>query len=174
MIYIGIDPGASGGIGCVDDDGKALAAIAMPVTEQDVYMALVGMIGGRGDDQVRAMIERAQAFPKMGVVGAFNYGKGYGALLMSLTCAGFRFDVVAPRQWQGGLSCLTGGDKNVSKRRAQQLFPDRTITHAIADALLIAEFCRRRARGLSGVTSEGQPTGAADGKKGKKARTQQG
>ncbi len=38
---------------------------------------------------------------------------------------------------------LTKGDKNVSKRRAQELFPALKVTHAIADALLIAEFARR-------------------------------
>jgi len=38
---------------------------------------------------------------------------------------------------------MTGGDKNVSKRRAQELFPEIKITHAIADALLIAEYARR-------------------------------
>lgn len=34
--------------------------------------------------------------------------------------------------------------KNLTKARAQQLWPEYPrITHAIADALLIAEFCRR-------------------------------
>jgi len=41
------------------------------------------------------------------------------------------------------MGCLTKGDKNVSKRRAQELFPALKVTHAIADALLIAEFARR-------------------------------
>jgi hypothetical protein len=38
---------------------------------------------------------------------------------------------------------MSKGDKNVTKRRAQQLFPQLKVTHAIADALLIAEYGRR-------------------------------
>jgi hypothetical protein len=38
---------------------------------------------------------------------------------------------------------MTKGDKNVSKRKAQELFPQLKITHATADALLLAEFGRR-------------------------------
>jgi hypothetical protein len=45
------------------------------------------------------------------------------------------------------MQCLTGGDKNISKRRAQELFPSLKITHAVADALLIAEYGRRLERG---------------------------
>jgi hypothetical protein len=41
------------------------------------------------------------------------------------------------------MSCLTKGDKNVTKSRAQELFPEVKVTHAIADALLIAEYGRR-------------------------------
>ena len=41
------------------------------------------------------------------------------------------------------MSWLSKGDKNVTKSRAQELFPELKITHAIADALLIAEYGRR-------------------------------
>jgi hypothetical protein len=46
--------------------------------------------------------------------------------------------------WQGALECLSGGSKNVTKLRAQQLFPGEKVTHGSADALLIAEYGRRR------------------------------
>lgn len=147
-LYIGIDPGASGGIAGVDDDGRPVRAVPMPLTEADVLLELVGLVAGRGVDQVHAVIEHVQAFPKMGVCSAFTFGRGYGALLMALTSAGFPFDVVVPRKWQAALSCLSGGDKNVTKRRAQALFPTIRITHATADALLIAEYGRRLHRGI--------------------------
>jgi hypothetical protein len=83
------------------------------------------------------------ASPQMGVTSAFTFGKGYGGLLMLLTALDIPFDQITPRKWQTAMGCLSGGDKNVTKRRAQQLFPKLTITHAIADALLLAEFCRR-------------------------------
>jgi hypothetical protein len=35
---------------------------------------------------------------------------------------------------------MTKGDKNVSKRKAQELFPQIKVNHYIADALLIAAY----------------------------------
>jgi hypothetical protein len=80
----------------------------------------------------------------MGVTSAFTFGRGYGSLLMALTAKRVPFDEVPPGTWQKTMGCLSGGDKNVTKRRAQQLFPAVKVTHAVADALLIAEFARRR------------------------------
>jgi hypothetical protein len=59
---------------------------------------------------------------------------------MALTAAQIPFERVRPAAWQKALGCLTGGDKNVSKRRAQELFPQLKVTHATADALLIAYY----------------------------------
>jgi hypothetical protein len=53
------------------------------------------------------------------------------------------FEEVSPVKWQKVMGCLSKGDKNVTKAAAQRLFPDIKITHAIADALLIAEYGRR-------------------------------
>jgi hypothetical protein len=89
------------------------------------------------------VLEHAQAFPGMGVSGAFNYGRGYGAMAMALQACGIPYDIVPPAKWQGALSCRSGGEKNITKRRAEQLFPAQKVTHAIADALLLAEYCRR-------------------------------
>jgi hypothetical protein len=62
---------------------------------------------------------------------------------MGLTAAGIPFERISPQAWQKSLGCMTGGDKNISKRRAQELFPTMNVTHATADALLIAEYGRR-------------------------------
>ena len=80
----------------------------------------------------------------MGVKSAFTFGEGFGWLCMALTAAGIPWRTVRPQAWQKELGCLTKGDKNVSKRKAQALFPELTITHATADALLIAEWLRRQ------------------------------
>lgn len=147
MIYIGIDPGLSGGIAKLREDGAVLAIEKMPPTDFDVYDALAALDGG----PEKAMLERVSASPQMGVTSAFTFGKGYGGLRMALTAAGIPFDEVTPQKWQKAMQCLTGGDKNISKRRAQQLFPTVKVTHAIADALLIAEYCRRFHKGMLGA-----------------------
>jgi hypothetical protein len=100
------------------------------------------------------MIERVWSSPQMGVVSAFKFGRGVGVLHMALIAAGIPFDEVTPQRWQKEMGCLSPRgktrvefgtkDKNITKRRAQALFPAVTkMTHAIADALLIAEYARR-------------------------------
>jgi len=153
MIYIGIDPGKTGGIAWIsqtyDEPPKVFHTCRMPETERDLFDAL--NIGHPG---TVAMLERVGASPQMGTVSAFTFGRGYGALLMGLTASLIPFDLVAPAKWQLAMGCRTKGDKNISKRRAQQLFPHLTITHAIADALLIAEYCRRVSRGNDATESK--------------------
>lgn len=146
MIAIGIDPGKGGGIAVLFDSGVA-CGYPMPTTERDVCDILSEFDETIRAQPVAARIERVASSPQMGVVSAFTFGRGYGGLLMALTALRIPFEEVLPRTWQKELGCLTGGDKNVSKRRAQQLFPQLKVTHAIADALLIAEFCRRTHKG---------------------------
>ena len=140
MRFLGIDNGASGGIAALNADGTVYAVEKMPATEADLVAHLIALAAG---ERAFAVLEHAQAFPGMGVSGVFAYGRGYGAVRAALHAARIPFDVVVPRKWQAAMGCLTRGDKNVSKRRAQQLFPGATITHFLADALLIAEYCRR-------------------------------
>lgn len=140
--YVGIDPGILGGIAILDRSGAVVMALKMPATDRDV-LGVFHEHQVRSDGVTRAVLERVSASPQMGVVSAFSFGKGYGALRMVLTASEIPFDEVTPAKWQQVMGCRTGGDKNISKRRAQQLFPQLTITHAIADALLLAEYGRR-------------------------------
>jgi len=142
MIYIGIDPGVAGGIAAVSHHGAIVFAVPMPSSERDV-LNVFEPLAPTDDSKTRATLERVYSSPQMGVVSAFTFGKGYGALLMALTAARIPFDQVVPAKWQGVMGCLSRGDKNITKRRAQQLFPDFKVTHAIADALLLAEYSRR-------------------------------
>ena len=110
----------------------------MPDTPRDLWDFL------RYCGAAKAALEIVHSSPQMGVKSAFTFGQGYGQLQMALTGAGIQWRGVRPQVWQKEMQCLTKGDKNVSKARAQQLFPKLKITHAIADALLIAEWLRRQ------------------------------
>lgn len=146
-VFIGVDVGVNGGIAAIDQDGRVVRALSMPQTESDILGAF-GWFAQQlrlRNATYRAMLERVRSSPQMGVVSAFTFGAGYGGLRMALTAAQCPFDEVAPGVWQRSLSCRSGGDKNITKRRAQELFPVK-ITHAIADALLLAEYCRRTHR----------------------------
>ena len=119
--------------------GVIVQAIKMPETEKEVYDAIASI----WTDVEFAYIEQVASRPGQGVASMFKFGMGYGGLRMALLAANIPFRDVQPQAWQRALGCLTGGDKNVSKAMAQQLFPAVKITHAIADALLIAEWLRR-------------------------------
>lgn len=136
--YIGVDPGKGGGIACIHADGTVELAVKMPETERDILDTLLACCVG-----AQAVIEFVRSSPQMGVTSAFSFGRGYGGLRMALVAACIPFDEVVPRRWQGVMGCLTKGDKNVSKRKAQELFPTVKVTHALADALLLAEYARR-------------------------------
>ncbi len=81
----------------------------------------------------------------------FKFGASYGFLKGLLVGMQIEFEEVTPQKWQKAMGCMTKGDKNVSKSAAQRLFPREKVVHATADAMLIAEFCRREliARGVS-------------------------
>jgi len=135
MTTIGIDPGKSGGIAWIQD-GKACVE-KMPDTLQDLW-ELLRDIAAEG--RCKAYLEQIHSSPQMGVVSSFTFGNGFGHLEMALTAAGIPFERVRPQVWQKAMGCMTKGDKNVSKRRSQELFPQIKVTHAIADALLIASY----------------------------------
>lgn len=135
---LGIDPGKSGGIAGIGD-GQEIA-MKMPETVGDLVDTLRSL-AVRGF--TIAYVENVHAMPKQGVASTFKFGRGLGNIEAACYAVGIRMEWVSPAVWQKALSCLTKGDKNVTKRRAQELFPTFTITHAIADSLLIAEYGRR-------------------------------
>lgn len=145
MIIIGIDPGKSGGIAWCND-GK-FTVEKMPETALDLW-ELICNIADRVASSTRhldcvAYLEQVHSSPQMGVTSAFTFGHGFGQIEMALTAAGIPFERLRPQAWQKAMGCMTKGDKNVSKRRAQELFPQIKVTHANADALLICEYGRR-------------------------------
>ena len=149
MTIIGIDPGQSGGIAWVT--GSDMRVAKMPETLADLW-TLFEIIEKAGTPEQRlskavsgfkAYIEQVHSMPGQGVASSFKFGRGYGNLEMALTAANIPFERVTPQKWQKAMGCMTKGDKNVSKRKAQELFPQLKITHATADATLIAEYGRR-------------------------------
>lgn len=148
MIFIGIDPGQSGGIAVLGANQSGIPlCYGLDTTEKDIRDVLWPlqpfMKGSENDSRSFALIERVHSMPKQGVASSFKFGQNYGFLRGCLISLGIPFEEVTPQKWQKAMGCLTKGDKNVSKAKCQQLFPSIKVTHAIADALLIAEFARR-------------------------------
>ncbi len=159
-LYLGIDPGGSGGLALVSE-GFA-QAWKIPEAETDA----ADLLRTHAPAIRIAYIENVHSMPKQGVSSSFKFGRSYGFLRGLLIALQIPFEQIEPRVWQQRMNCRTGGDKNVSKAQAQQLWPHLRITHAIADALLIAEACRRFHTGQADTPLVTPPLSVTDGGRG--------
>lgn len=142
MRYIGIDPGVSGAIACLDVMESGLVDfswIGLDETDGDVKRFLEEEY-----DCSFCILEKPAGAPP----GQRQY-KSIATLNDSIGfCRGILtglvpYETVSPAKWQKAMGCLSKGDKKITKAKAQQLFPSYKITHRNADALLLAEYCRR-------------------------------
>jgi len=149
-IYIGIDPGQSGGIARIVSDGKPVVW-PMPVTTKDLWEILhVGCI--QPEYKTIVFIEKVHSMPGQGVASTFKFGVNYGKLLGMLAALSVRYEEIPPRTWQKGLGIPPRDKarnesktafKNRLKAKAQQLYPNIKFTLKTCDAMLIAEYCKR-------------------------------
>lgn len=142
-MYLGIDPGASGGLAIISSNPSGWD---MPSTERDIWE----LIDHLSDSCDKALIEWIH--PAIQGIGKSPMSKLYGnymACRMALVAAEIPFDDVKPAAWQKELGMKRSKDekqhkwKGRLKQKAQQLFPQCHVTLKTADALLIAEYCRR-------------------------------
>lgn len=136
-IYIGIDPGVSGGIAMID--GNRVASYPMPETYKDLDNVF-SLIIDKARNPIVCIIEKVHSSPQMGVSTSFKFGYNFGLLVGMAQGVLGNPELVTPQQWQTALNCLTGGDKKISKKKAHELFPDEKITLKTADALLLAYY----------------------------------
>jgi hypothetical protein len=171
ITYIGIDPGATGGIAILC--GSAVQVMTMPHSEQSIYDILRSHASPPG--RVCAAIEQVSGFIGEAHPGSamFTFGQNYGFLRACLIACGLTpnkgdpatgtFLSLPPQRWQhdiivptvvGRITPKFKGEpktewKNRLKWNAQQLFPKKryprlTITLRTADALLIAAYTKQQ------------------------------
>lgn len=153
-IVLGIDPGKSGGIACLDLYLRIYDVIEMPKSDLNLIMQLNWLYNH--NYAIMAFIELQHAFPKQGVVSTFNFGKHYGTLVGILKAIGYAMEEVSPKSWKRFFELSDKADKtkkrteikNKSIEKAIELFPDlksKIGKHdGKAEALLIAEYGRRK------------------------------
>jgi crossover junction endodeoxyribonuclease RuvC len=155
-VFVGIDPGITGGMAAVDVHGELIELTMLPVWNRELDSTkLYKMISALGVSRIYAVVERAQAMPGQGVVSMFNYGKTYGAILAVVDLLIGDYSEVGPRTWQKEMFApgTDDGPKTKSATAATQLWPDwdfrkskrcSVIHSGLTDAALIAEFARRQ------------------------------
>lgn len=143
MIYIGIDPGKSGALAVISDDGS----VSVVPFDPDTYQATLRYAPG----PTRAVLEHVTAMPKQGVTSMFNFGQNFGYIKGLLEAFEIPYELVRPQKWKKEFGIT--GDKNSSIEVCKRLFPSvplrrtercRKDDDGMAEALLMAEYARRR------------------------------
>lgn len=159
--YIGIDPGLSGGIVCLDAKGNIRKMDVMPV----IKVGTKNKVDAKGvtmwikacftEEEVRMVaIEEQRPMHKQGVTSTFSTGRSYGILEGIASALELPFQLVRAVDWQREMfrGLPKGKTKDLSKRVAQQLYPKETflkskrctkVHDGLTDAVLIAEYIRR-------------------------------
>ena len=144
MIYIGIDPGKSGAMAAIDEEGRVFALTPF---DEEQYRAISNKFK---PEACKCCLEKVNAMPGQGVTSMFTFGQNYGWIQGVLYTRRISYQLVPPRTWKREFS-LTG-DKADSIAVCKQLFPtvslkrterSRTDDNNIAEALLMAEYARR-------------------------------
>ncbi len=160
MRVLGIDPGLDGGLAAITDDGPMVAIMPTQPTgrgagRQIAIDALNDMLLDWSPVEF-AVIERQQPMPKQGVTSTFQTGLGYGVLLALLQARRIPHEIIQAKTWQRAFGIGTGDTKAQAECVARRLFPDTDLRASerahkahtgIVDALLIAEWARRRQTG---------------------------
>jgi hypothetical protein len=152
MIFVGIDPGLTGGIAAIDNKGVVRALESMPV--------MPGLVAGRKMVDARALaatlrgithygnpshiaVEQVGSMPRNGGVAMFSFGTSFGIILGVLGGMGVGYQTVLPQKWQRHHSL--SADKKQTMGWAQRKWPDITLRakdDGLADALAIADWLR--------------------------------
>ena len=149
MRIIGIDPGMSGGIASVFDNGPARVDDLPVITDRNLTWidgsALQTLLLGRdliAHQQTVVVIERVSAMPKQGVSSSFKFGMTFGSILSVVQAVGYRLEFVTPAVWKRDL-CLSS-DKKAALHKARLLFPNCDLSlerhDGRAESLLIAHW----------------------------------
>ncbi len=130
----------------LDDDGGLLDVYRFyKKRPEEIYdWFLNGKIYSRWNPtDVHICMEKIAARGGTGCIA--NFKKGRSAGFLHACCLAIEREpiFVLPTAWQTEMECLTKGKKVVTRERATALFPGHKWTDHDADAVLIAEFCRR-------------------------------
>lgn len=121
-----IDPGYTGAIAFLSDDGVLIEIVDMPVIKHDgktriVATELAAILDIRSQFISHLVIERVGARPGQGVTSMFNFG--YGAGVIEGVCAALfiPYDHVLPQTWKRQMG--VGADKGACRALCQKLWP---------------------------------------------------
>ena len=147
-IFIGIDPGKSGGIACID------AQSGICYTEPYNNKVLIDICrdeGWKTTEHIMCCLEKVGARPGQGVVSMFNFGQSVGYIKGVLEAFKIPYQEITPQKWKGEFGL--NSEKAASAEVCRKLFPEISLLatpkckkphDGMAEALLMAEYARRK------------------------------
>lgn len=151
MIYLGVDPGAKGGLAAIDENNKILFAVPMSRENLVNFIKKTHNDIIEKNDAVIACVEKVGAMPGQGVTSMFSFGKSAGYIEGVLEAFEIPYQLVPPQTWKKMFSLLRK-DKKESIETCKRLFPGvnllptdrcRKESDGIAESLLLSEYARR-------------------------------
>lgn len=145
---LGIDPGCSGALVLVTEQGGYIDHLAMPTIKVGTKSRVNGAAVAAWLRQygiTHAYLEQVGAMPGQGTASMFTFGHAAGVAEGILQGLNIPYTLVTPQAWKKSAG-LIGSDKDAARSRAIQLYPELRVLdakakgQAIADALLIARF----------------------------------
>lgn len=145
---LGIDPGCSGVLVLVTEQGGYIDHLPMPTIKVGTKSRVNGAAVAAWVRQygiTHAYLEQVGAMPGQGTASMFTFGHAAGVAEGILQGLNIPYTLVTPQAWKKSAG-LIGSDKDAARSRAIQLYPElraldaKAKGQAIADALLIARF----------------------------------
>ncbi|EAS3170743.1 hypothetical protein DOV11_19475 [Salmonella enterica] len=143
---LGIDPGCSGSLVLITEQGGYIDHLAMPTIKVGTKSRVNGAAVAAWIRQygiTHAYLEQVGAMPGQGTASMFTFGHAAGVAEGILQGLNIPYTLVTPQAWKKSAD-LIGSDKDAARSRAIQLYPElraldaKAKGQAIADALLIA------------------------------------
>jgi len=153
-LYIGVDPGAKGGIAYIyvrpwKNESNAIKCPGSPIGMADSVRRIVHdftMDGGTLRNTFVG-IERVHSMP--GQRGMFKFGTNFGMWLGVFGSNNIEPELISPQTWQtmyrkDGLAAGMEGTERRNKKKsiAQDIFKHLKVTQLTSDALLIANYIK--------------------------------
>ena len=158
MVYfIGIDPGSKGAIAVLDEKSNVVLLEDMPFVKSEKVVDLFAfseILRPYIQGEHHCCLEKCQYTPAIKGSGAFTFGKTVGYTEAFLIQSQVSHELVKPQLWKKEYSLL-GKDKVGSLEVARRLYVNVAskllkTKDGRAEALLIAEYCRRKNGGILG------------------------
>jgi crossover junction endodeoxyribonuclease RuvC len=139
-VYVGIDPGKSGGICVYNPATSEIEFHKMPDTVHGIAELLGEVIVKHSAGGIKLVLEKVHAMPGQGVTSMFTFGQGFGWLEGVIAALGIPCVEVPPQRWMKLIGTMPK-DKADRKKFIKDWAEKRsgqTLPLYIADAVAIA------------------------------------